>query len=233
MRALVLASVALAGCATSRPATEGTSGAVSWQATDFSRDAAGRYTFTLVLRERAGVAVTFTRLSYRAPGSAEESREVAWTLPAHGELRQPFAAAALTCPREVDCADPAAHVPLTVELAGTDAAGQPVRLTLGIRLPAQAATTVASAPPGRAAPPRSAIPIQVLSNAILVPATLNDTQGVTLLLDTGAARTILTPESARRAGLQVSERATRRPVVVAGGGRIEVPFLRLRRLQVG
>ncbi|HXG05565.1 MAG TPA: retropepsin-like aspartic protease, partial [Candidatus Binatia bacterium] len=46
-------------------------------------------------------------------------------------------------------------------------------------------------------------------------------------------RTILTPESARRAGLQVSERATRRPVVVAGGGRIEVPFLRLRRLQVG
>lgn len=241
-RALVLATAvglwALAGCATSRPATEGSAGAVSWEATDFRRDPGGRYNFTLVLRETAGVGVRFTRLAYRVPGAAAESREVAWTLPAGGELRQPFSAAALTCPREVDCADPSSHVPLTLELSGADDGGRPVRLTLGIRLPAGAgaAETAALTPPPapeRSIPARTAVPIQVLNNAILVPATLNDSQGVTLLLDTGAQRTILTPESARRAGLAVPAGAARRTVAVAGGGRIEVPFLTLRRLQVG
>ena len=241
-RALVLATAvglgALAGCATGRPATEGSAGAFSWEATDFRRDPDGRYNFTLVLRETAGVGVRFTRLAYRTPGSAAESREVAWVLPARGEFRQPFSAAALTCLREVDCADPASHVPLTLELSGTDEGGRPVRLTFGIRLPVGAGATEIAAltpppPPERSVPARTAVPIQVLNNAILVPAILNDTQGVTLLLDTGAQRTILSPESARRAGLAVPVDAPRRPVVVAGGGRIEVPFLRLRRLQVG
>ena len=241
-RALVLAATvalsALAGCATVRHATDGSAGAVSWEATDFRRDPGGRYNFTLVLRETAGVGIRFTRLAYRAPGAAAESREVSWTLPAGGELRQPFSAATLTCPREVDCGDPASHVPLTLELSGTDDGGRPVRLTLGIRLPAGAGAreiaALAPAPtPERPAPATTAVPIQVLNNAILVPATVNDTQGVTLLLDTGAQRTILTPESARRAGLAVPADAPRRPVLVAGGGRIEVPFLRLRRLQVG
>lgn len=239
-QSLVLVAMAglavLAGCATVRSRTEGASGTVAWQATDFTRDAAGRYGFTLILRETAGVGVTFTRLSYRAPGAAVVSREVAWILPARGELRQPFAAAALTCPRDVDCTDPAAHVPLTIELSGADTAGRPVAVTLGIRLPAQVGATTAAVAPastGRPMPERTTVPVQVLNNAILVPATLNDTQGVTLLLDTGAQRTILTPESARRAGLPVPAEASRRTVVVAGGGRLDVPFLRLRRLQVG
>jgi clan AA aspartic protease (TIGR02281 family) len=235
---VLLLAAALSGCAAVTPGTRGSSGAIAWQATDFSRDAAGRYNFTLVLRETAGVGVRFTRLAYQAPGASSESRQVAWRLPAGGELRQPFSAAALVCAREVDCADPASHVPLTLELSGTDDGGRPVRLTLGIRLPAGAGATETAAltpapPPERTVPARTAVPIQVLNNTVLVPATLNDTQGVTLLLDTGAQRTILTPESARRAGLAVPAGAARRTVAVAGGGRIEVPFLTLRRLQVG
>jgi hypothetical protein len=88
------------GCA---PHLTGNSGALTWQVTDLrvvERSVAGTardlYTFTLVLQETQGSAVTFTHLeqtvsqpSVNAVGEARHSA-VLWKLRPHGELRQPF-----------------------------------------------------------------------------------------------------------------------------------------------
>jgi hypothetical protein len=77
------------------------------------------------------------------------------------------------------------------------------------------------------------IPIQVVENVVLVPATLNGTHGATLLLDTGAQYTIVTPALAARLSLTAPPNALTRSVSVVGGQKISVPFVRLPVLAIG
>src|SRR4029453_4672235 len=95
-----LLALGVPGCA---PQLTGNSGALTWEVTDLrivERSVAGTarnlYTFTLVLQETQGSAVTFTHLeqtvsqpSVKAVGEAQYSA-VLWKLRPHGELRQSF-----------------------------------------------------------------------------------------------------------------------------------------------
>jgi hypothetical protein len=89
--------------------------------------------------------------------------------------------------------------------------------------------------PGRVALPPSGtvVPIQVINDLILVPATLNRTHGATLLVDTGATRSLLTPAVAKRLGISPPADAPRRTIHLIGGQKIDVPFVNLSALQVG
>ncbi len=72
-------------------------------------------------------------------------------------------------------------------------------------------TSRAATPARTAAPPSgTVVPIQIVNNLILVPATLNRTQAATLLLDTGATRSLITPASARRLGISPPPDSPRR-----------------------
>jgi len=92
-----------------------------------------------------------------------------------------------------------------------------------------------SSPATAAWPPvvRSAVPIQVIGHHILVRAVLNRTESVTLLLDTGATHTILTPDTAQRLGISPPADAPRQTALVADGQLHEVPFVQLTTLAVG
>jgi len=80
---------------------------------------------------------------------------------------------------------------------------------------------------------RSAVPIQLVGNHVLVRAVLNHTEHVTLLLDTGATYTLLTPTTVRRLGLNPPADAPRRMLRGADGQPHEVPFVQLSALAVG
>ncbi len=85
-----------------------------------------------------------------------------------------------------------------------------------------------------AAPPLgTVVPIQIVNNLILVPATLNHTQNATLLVDTGATRSLLTPAMAMRLGISPPADAPRQTADLVGGQKIDVPFANLSALQVG
>jgi Aspartyl protease len=77
------------------------------------------------------------------------------------------------------------------------------------------------------------VPIQVLDNIVLVPVTVNGGQGATLLLDTGAQHTVLTPALAARLGLMVPADAPTKSITVVGGQKITVPFVRLPLIELG
>jgi clan AA aspartic protease (TIGR02281 family) len=80
---------------------------------------------------------------------------------------------------------------------------------------------------------RSVVPIQLIGNHVLVRAVLNHTEHVTLLLDTGATYTLLTPATAQRLGLSPSVNTPRRTIRAADGQLHEVPFVQLSAIAVG
>ena len=55
----------------------------------------------------------------------------------------------------------------------------------------------------------------------------------TLVLDTGASQTMISPELARRAGMQVTRGAPLIAGNVVGGRRVSAPLVRARSLSVG
>ena len=80
---------------------------------------------------------------------------------------------------------------------------------------------------------RSAVPIQLVGNHVLMRAVLNHTEHVTLLLDTGSMYTLLTPATAQRLGLSPPADAPRRTLRVADGQPYAVPFVQLSAMAVG
>src|SRR5262249_55534439 len=66
----------------------------------------------------------------------------------------------------------------------------------------------------------STVPIETVGNHILVRALLNNQEAVTLLLDTGATHTMLTPAAARRVGLMPAPRAFTGTLQVVGGNQV-------------
>ncbi len=77
------------------------------------------------------------------------------------------------------------------------------------------------------------VPIVVTGNLIRVKVVANGTEPLTLLLDTGASRTILRSAAATRLGLNPPPDAPRWPSQVADGRVIVVPYARLRSLRLG
>jgi predicted aspartyl protease len=78
------------------------------------------------------------------------------------------------------------------------------------------------------------VPIQFIENIALVGATVNGTSGTAVMIvDTGAAATILTPRLLARLGLDVPADAPKRKIRVVGGRTLDVPFLKIAKVQVG
>jgi hypothetical protein len=77
------------------------------------------------------------------------------------------------------------------------------------------------------------IPIRIVKNAIYVNATLNQKENVTLLLDTGATHTIITPGVAELLGINPKKDVPKAPIIIIGGKTIEVPFVSLLKIKVG
>jgi predicted aspartyl protease len=92
--------------------------------------------------------------------------------------------------------------------------------------------------PGRPVPAadgsrQTSIPIVVTGNLIRMELIANGSEHLTLLLDTGASRTILRSTAATRLGVDPPPNAPRWPATLADGRVIVVPYTRLRSLGLG
>jgi predicted aspartyl protease len=79
----------------------------------------------------------------------------------------------------------------------------------------------------------TSVPIRIVKNAIYVNATLNQKENVTLLLDTGAAITIITPDVAELLGISPKKDAPKGTITLIGGITIKPPFVSLSKIKVG
>jgi len=77
------------------------------------------------------------------------------------------------------------------------------------------------------------VPIRIVKNAIYVNATLNQKEYITLLLDTGASHTIITPDVAELLGISPKKDAPKGTITLIGGKTIEVPVVSLSKIKVG
>jgi len=220
----------------------GASGPIVWQVTDFrivARSVQGipraLYTFTLVIQETQGTAMTFqqvvSRLTHPSISTLPQQSSVLWQLRPYGELRQPFAFP--LCATDA-CKQAAAMAPWSLDLAllGTDTRLQPLRVVIHTGLPnAPAAPFLSSAATREDGP--GPIPFETVQNHIMVRAVLNEQEYATLLLDTGAGQTFVTPETAQRLGLSPAADTPPRTTTVVGGRQVKVPMARLTTLAIG
>ena len=250
-------TMVIMGCAGLRAPLQGVSGPVAWQVTDLRMmeravegTARDLYTFTLVLKETHGAALTFTSLEQTIsdpvlhPAGVSQHASVLWKLHPHGELRHPFSVywycTTNDCPRDLMAPAPWYALVLT----GTDDRGQPVRVTMDFKLPmgpagpkiAPVPTTASPSPPGPAVVSQQAsgpVPFQTIHNHIWLHAVLNHREQVTLLLDTGTAHTLITPDTAKRLGLSPTAETPKQALRVLGGHQVEVPLILLASVAVG
>jgi predicted aspartyl protease len=75
--------------------------------------------------------------------------------------------------------------------------------------------------------------IRVVQNITLVEVTLNRVHPATLIVDTGAQSTIVSPSLVKRLGIVVPTDAPPQKVLVVGGNTLEMPFVKLDMLRVG
>jgi Aspartyl protease len=80
---------------------------------------------------------------------------------------------------------------------------------------------------------KMSVPVSISGTSAYVTAVLNDAERATLLLDTGATNTVITPTLAKKLGIAPPTDARVRIANLLGGKTLEVPFVRLRTLQVG
>jgi predicted aspartyl protease len=79
----------------------------------------------------------------------------------------------------------------------------------------------------------TSIPIQFRGTLVLLPATANGREPLTLLLDTGASKTILRPSAAARLGIGPARDAPQWPSQLADGRVIMIPYARLHSITLG
>jgi hypothetical protein len=242
---LVVLGTTMMGCTAY---LKGMSGPVAWQATDLriiERSVSGAdrdiYTFALVLEETQGSAITFTNLEYTVsqpginPTGVSYHSSILWKLRSRGELRQPFSfywnCAERQCPNWVATA-PWYNIILT----GTNAQGQPIRVAIDLKLPQSppklqrgpSQETLAASPLSPASVPGSDsghVPFQTVGNHVLVSVLLNQKEHATLLVDTGASYTFLTPDTAKRLGVSPAADAPMHTTTVIGGRQVEFPLV--------
>ncbi len=237
---------------------QGTRGPVAWQVTDrrvVERAVAGApCDRAAAMRELTGpqdATCTGTLMDWRMapPGDSPVgvSQPVAshWQLPALGAER-PAVASWGSWRRigggAVRILPPAGASPLLQ--AGIEARGQPVRVAMDVQVsqnPLRPTRAPSSGPPAGSplhpapAPGGAAglMPFQLVDNLILVDAVLNRQASVTLLLDTGATETFLTPETATRIGLWPPANAPTRTASGIGGHQVVFPLVQLATITVG
>ena len=250
---LLCTGMAVTGCTAY---LKGVSGPVAWQATDLrvlERSVAGTerdvYAFTLVLEETQGAAITFTQLEYTVsqpginPAGVTRNSSILWKLRPRGEIRHPFSFYWYCA--DIQCRGPGPTAPwYDLVLSGTDDRGQSVRVAIDIRLPPNPPKAkigrleeTPAVPPSQVASAlvRDSGPVsfQTIGNRILVHAVLNQKEYVTLLLDTGATHTFLTPDTAKRFGISPASDAPKRTTTVIGGRQVEFPLVQLSTIAVG
>jgi predicted aspartyl protease len=77
------------------------------------------------------------------------------------------------------------------------------------------------------------VAIQLVGNVALVAASINGAAGsAVMIVDTGATSTILTPRLLSRLGLAVPADAPKRKIRIVGGQTLDVPFIRIAKVQV-
>ena len=79
----------------------------------------------------------------------------------------------------------------------------------------------------------TSIPIQIRGSLMLLPVTANGQTPLTLLLDTGASKTILRPSVAARLGIAPAPDTPRWPSQLADGRVIVIPYMRLHSITLG
>ncbi len=94
------------------------------------------------------------------------------------------------------------------------------------------ASVCLSAPAAGPAGP-TVVPIEVVGNIILVHATVNGALRAMLIVDPGASTTLITPLLMTRLGQPIPANVRRREVSVAGGQKLDVPFVTIAVVQVG
>jgi predicted aspartyl protease len=86
---------------------------------------------------------------------------------------------------------------------------------------------------GRQSSRVTSVTMQTINNRFLVPVVLNDTYRATFLLDTGANITVVTPQLARRAAIEVPAGASKSKARMASGQEVEVSLIRVKSIAVG
>ncbi len=79
----------------------------------------------------------------------------------------------------------------------------------------------------------SPVPLQIVDDRIWVEALLNHQEHVTFLLDTGAAYTLLHPNTAKRLGISLTTNAPQGTTTIFGGREITFPLAQLSAITVG
>jgi predicted aspartyl protease len=79
----------------------------------------------------------------------------------------------------------------------------------------------------------TSVPMQTRNNRFLVPVILNEKETATFLLDTGASITVITPDLARRAGIEIAPGGMQSRVRMASGQELQVSVIRLKSIRIG
>jgi hypothetical protein len=149
----LLLGLVMAGCMKLGIQTEGVSGPLAWRATDrkvqavtgdtgviMGREGRDVYACPLLLHETQGTAITFTQLAATMTATASLTpvaleQDIQWRLRPHGTLRRPLASTYQCLGSE--CINPGPIAPVWhLRLTGVDDQGQPVRVVIHVRLPA-------------------------------------------------------------------------------------------------
>src|SRR6185295_6646441 len=75
--------------------------------------------------------------------------------------------------------------------------------------------------------------MQTRNNRFLVPVVLNEKETATFLLDTGASITVITPDLARRAGIEIRSARLQSRARMASGQEVQVSVIRLKSIRIG
>jgi len=225
---------------------EGVSGPIAWRLTDFSlgtTSIGGKkqalYTIILSLRSTATGSLTLTRyearVSFAGLAESEWSDSVQWSLQRASELKVSLQSSLECIEGSRPCRAPMGPT-WTVLLLGSDQNGRPIREVIALILPPEPGKPIT--PPikiSRASTPATGfsgttIPIRISNNLISVPAVVNGSV-VSLLLDTGAQVTVLSPDVASRVGIVVPPDAPTLPI--SGIGVRDAPIIIIPSFQVG
>jgi predicted aspartyl protease len=96
-----------------------------------------------------------------------------------------------------------------------------------------ALVSAGSLAPSTLAMGRTSVPLKVTGNLLVVAVTLNGSQRAFLVLDTGAAKTILHPALVARLGVSIPQSAPRWAMRLIGGTTAAMPLARVQSLTIG
>jgi predicted aspartyl protease len=79
----------------------------------------------------------------------------------------------------------------------------------------------------------TSVAMQTKHNRFLVPVVLNEKQAATFLLDTGASISVITPDLARRSGIEIPSGGLQSKARMASGQEVQVSIVRVTSIRIG